>query len=83
MDSFQIDAYFLIYGEFLTIYDPICSKENNVLISLDAEKTFDQIEWEYMFVVLEKFGFGKTFMDWIRITYKAPSVGTCGNHLLI
>ncbi len=71
--------FFNLRRVFNIIYDPICSKENNVLISLDAEKAFDQIEWEYMFAVLEKFGFGKRFMDWIRIIYKEPSASVITN----
>lgn len=49
-----------------------------VVISLDAEKAFDQIEWPYMFAVLKKFGFifgfiGNIFMSWVKLIYNSPS----------
>lgn len=40
------------------------------ILKLDQEKAFDRISHQYLFKVLEKFGFGSTFIKWIKIFYK-------------
>lgn len=54
----------------------------NAIISMDAEKAFDRIEWEYMFDVMKKFEFGSNFLRWIKLFYKAPSASVLTNGLL-
>lgn len=39
------------------------------LFSLDAEKTFDRLEWRYLWVVLNVFGFDSNFKRMIKTLY--------------
>lgn len=42
-------------------------------LTLDAEKAFDRVSWPFLFGVLEKFGFHKTFIKLIKGIYKEPN----------
>jgi hypothetical protein len=46
------------------------SGQDLVLLLLDFEKTFDRIEWGFLFTTLEKLGFEKTWVRWVRALYK-------------
>ena len=35
------------------------SKEGSVLCKLDIEKTYDHVNWKFLFAVLRKMGFGE------------------------
>ena len=39
------------------------------LIKIDQEKAFDRVDHKYLFYILEQFGFGEQFVDWIKIFY--------------
>ncbi|CAC5423436.1 unnamed protein product [Mytilus coruscus] len=52
------------------------------LIKVDQEKAFDKVDHDYLFQVLEKFGFGPKFIQWINIFYKNVNSSVKGNGLL-
>ena len=47
--------------------------DEGLLVFLDFTKAFDSVEWNFLFEVLKRFGFGETFVQWIRVLYKDPS----------
>lgn len=50
------------------------AKKEVLAVSLDVEKAFDQVEWEYLFGVLGRFSLGSNFVDWIKVLYSFPAV---------
>ena len=42
----------------------------NIILMDDKEKAFDRVEWPWLFHVLEKFGMGPYFINFIRVIYK-------------
>ena len=39
------------------------------ILFLDFSKAFDSLEWEFMYLSLEKFGFQKSIIKWLRTLY--------------
>ncbi len=46
------------------------------VFSLDAEKAFDRPEWNYMWAVLQCFGFGEHFISMIKTLYHSPAAAS-------
>ncbi|KAJ4923532.1 hypothetical protein JOQ06_021598 [Pogonophryne albipinna] len=40
-----------------------------MLVALDQTKAFDRVQWRFMFSILERLGFGKVFIRWLRTLY--------------
>lgn len=55
----------------------------STLLSLDAHKAFDRIEYEYLVATLGRFGFGPAFCSWVRILYATPQASVRTNKITI
>ena len=44
------------------------AKENipGLLLFIDFQKAFDSVEWEFLFESLQKFNFGRDFLQWVK-----------------
>jgi len=61
-----------------------CYKENTLayILKLDSEKAFDRVSHEYLFNLLPHFGFGKNFVEWVKILYTdISSAVKCNGHI--
>ena len=47
-------------------------KLESVIISLDAQKAFDRVSWQYLFQTLKRFRFGPNFITWMQTLYSSP-----------
>lgn len=67
---------------FNILYTKRITHDDLVILTLDAEKAFDQIEWEYLFEVLMRFNLGTRFVNWIRLLYTNPTAQVRTNQSL-
>lgn len=49
------------------------TQRESIALSLDAEKAFDSVRWDYLFLAMERFGFGDPFIQLIKNLYYLPS----------
>uniref|UniRef100_A0A8C7XNT8 Reverse transcriptase domain-containing protein n=1 Tax=Oryzias sinensis TaxID=183150 RepID=A0A8C7XNT8_9TELE len=65
-------SYFNTRHLFNILYSDHSVDVPELIVSLDAEKAFDCVEWRYLLAVLRKFGFGSGFISWIKTLYSMP-----------
>uniref|UniRef100_A0A8C5M8J3 Reverse transcriptase domain-containing protein n=1 Tax=Leptobrachium leishanense TaxID=445787 RepID=A0A8C5M8J3_9ANUR len=54
-------------------------REGLLLLSTDAEKAFDRVNWEFLFATLSQVGLGPNLCTWIRALYSDPTTRVCVN----
>ena len=47
-------------------------KSESMIMSLDAQKAFDRVSWQYLFQTLKRLKFGPYFLNWIQTLYSSP-----------
>lgn len=65
----------------LNVVHSPCQSDSECILSMNAEKAFDRVEWAFLFVTMSKFGFGNSFISWIRLLYSCPSAMVLTNNL--
>ena len=53
-----------------------------IMTAIDFEKAFDSVNWNFLLKSLESFGFGESFMAWIKTFYKNVSSSVTNNGFL-
>lgn len=73
-------SFFNLRRLFNIMYNSSDTNTSEAIISLDAEKAFDRVEWKYLFYTLNKFGFGSKFITWVRLLYASPQASVRTNN---
>lgn len=50
----------------LNILNMPSSTSPELVVTLNAEKAFDHVEWEFLFDVMNRFGLGESFISWVK-----------------
>ena len=64
VESKQILDAVLIANEVVDTI--IRRKESGIVCKLDIEKAYDHLSWEFLIQVLDKMGFGKRWVSWVK-----------------
>ena len=61
------------------IHSSVNRKEKGMVVKLDLANAFDRVRYDYLFMVMEKFGFSLDFIDWIKGCICAPWIAPLVN----
>lgn len=72
-------SFFNVRRVMNILYSKYDSHLNVAILSVDAEKAFDQIEWNYITSVLQEFDLGESFSLWVKMLYAKPRASVLTN----
>ena len=55
------------------------SRKKGVILKLDFEKAYDSINWEFLWSMLNNFGFGEKWIGWMRTCVSTTKVSVLVN----
>lgn len=58
---------------YMNLQAPTENMGSRSVLSLDTAKAFDSLEWGYLWWVVKRFGFGPSFIGWLKTLYNHPS----------
>lgn len=61
------------------LYTPQSQDTPEIVVSLDVEKAFNRVEWDYLFFAMNKFGFDPRFIEWTHLLYTSPVASVVTN----
>ena len=69
-------------GRLLKIIHSSSNDTPEIVVSLDAEKAFDRVEWRYLYEAMDGFGLGENSILWVRLLYSSPMASIQTNNTL-
>lgn len=57
---------------WLNLQAPTINVGSSAILSLDAAKAFDSLEWHYLWQTSAAFQFGPNYVGWVRLLYEKP-----------
>jgi hypothetical protein len=61
------------------IHSSMHRREKGMVVKLDLENAFDRVRHEFLFQVMQKFGFNTAFIHWIKACIGSPWIATLVN----